>query len=127
MARPQWEWVALRFENGDLHRDGPSDARRSDRWFYQAIGTSPAMFRRGRGPGSLYWLGTRDGRAPTSTADELPPHGPAPVPAGLFWSVTVYDAVTRTRSSANQGKAALRSLFELKPRETGRRLTCTSA
>jgi hypothetical protein len=29
-------------------------------WFYQAIGASPAMFRRSAGAGLLYWLGLRD-------------------------------------------------------------------
>ena len=38
---------------------------------------------------------------------------PNPVPAGLFWSVTVYDAITRSQISTDQSKAALRSLFEL--------------
>jgi hypothetical protein len=39
---------------------------------------------------------------------------PLPVPAGLFWSVTIYDAATRSEIKTEQNKAALRSLFELK-------------
>jgi hypothetical protein len=39
---------------------------------------------------------------------------PLPVPGKLFWSVTVYDAETRSQVKTTQGKAALRSLFELK-------------
>jgi hypothetical protein len=39
---------------------------------------------------------------------------PLPVPGKLFWSVTVYDAQTRSEILAGQGKAALRSQFELK-------------
>lgn len=35
------------------------------------------------------------------------------MPGKLFWSVTVYDAETRSQVQAEQGKAALRSLFEL--------------
>ena len=38
---------------------------------------------------------------------------PQPVPGKLFWSVTVYDAATRSQVQTEQGKAALRSLFEL--------------
>lgn len=38
---------------------------------------------------------------------------PQPVPAGLFWSLTVYDAQTRSQVRADQGRAALRSMFEL--------------
>jgi hypothetical protein len=36
------------------------------------------------------------------------------VPAKLFWSVTVYDAATRSQIQTGQDKAALRSMFELK-------------
>ena len=36
------------------------------------------------------------------------------MPAGLFWSVTVYDALTRSQVQTDQGYAALRSMFELK-------------
>jgi len=39
---------------------------------------------------------------------------PQPVPGKLFWSVTVYDAETRSEVQTDQAKAALRSLFELK-------------
>ena len=39
---------------------------------------------------------------------------PQPVPGKLFWSVTVYDTDTRSQINTDQGKAALRSLFELK-------------
>ena len=39
---------------------------------------------------------------------------PQPVPGKLFWSVTVYDAHTRSQVQTDQDKAALRSLFELK-------------
>ena len=38
---------------------------------------------------------------------------PLPVPARLFWSVTVYDNRTRSLIQTDQNKAALRSLFEL--------------
>jgi hypothetical protein len=38
---------------------------------------------------------------------------PLPVPGKLFWSVTVYNAQTRSQIQTDQDKAALRSLFEL--------------
>jgi len=115
MAWPDrtWEWAGLRFENGTFEREGSLDVEAKDRWFAQAIVTSPAMFRRAEGQGSLYWLGLRDdtgayldgGRAYRLTV-------PLPVPAGLFWSVTAYDAQTRSEVAADQGQAALRSLFD---------------
>ena len=39
---------------------------------------------------------------------------PLPVPAKLFWSVTVYDPDSRSEIATSQDKAALRSLFELR-------------
>ena len=37
---------------------------------------------------------------------------PLPVPGKLFWSVTVYDARTRSQVQTGQGKAVLSSLFD---------------
>lgn len=59
----QWEWAALRFENGDFERPASLDTDAREKWFYQAIGASPAMVRRDTKAGSLYWLGLRDGDA----------------------------------------------------------------
>ena len=39
---------------------------------------------------------------------------PLPVPGKLFWSITIYDAATRSEVQTPQDKAALRSMFELK-------------
>lgn len=111
----QWEWAGLRFENGSFDVPSYTDTYARDKWFFQAIGTSPAMFRRDAGAGSLYWLGMRD------TTGKYVDGGktyklsvPLPVPGKLFWSVTVYDTETRSQVQTDQGKAALRSLFELK-------------
>ncbi len=111
----RWEWAALRFENGTFDVPGYRDTVAMDKWFYQAIATSPAMFRRDPAAGSLYWLGLRDGAgAYLDGGKTYRLRVPQPVPARLFWSVTVYDAVTRSQVQTDQGKAALRSLFELK-------------
>jgi hypothetical protein len=108
-----WEWAGLRPENGDFERPGSLDVEAKDRWFAQAIVASPAMFRREVGAGSLYWLAHRDadgeyldGRRTYRLAV------PLPVPAKLFWSMTVYDADTRSEVVADQDRAALRSLIE---------------
>src|ERR1700729_919934 len=110
----QWEWAVLRPENGTFDTPAYHDGYARQKWFYQAQIESPAMFRRTPGAGSLYWLGTRDvtgtyldgGRSYTLTV-------PQPVPAQLFWSITVYDARTRSEIATDQSKAALRSMFEL--------------
>jgi hypothetical protein len=110
----QWEWLGLVPDNADFETSAGIDLEARDRWFAQAIVTSPAMFRRQVGGGSLYWLAARD------TAGEFLDGSrsysltlPLPVPAKLFWSVTIYDAQTRSQVQADQNKAALRSLFEL--------------
>lgn len=111
----QWEWAALRFENGEFATPNYTDLDAREKWFFQAIGESPAMFRRQAGFGSLYWLGLRDasgGYLDGGRSYRL--SFPQPVPAGMFWSVTVYDAETRSQVQTDQNKAALRSLFELK-------------
>ena len=109
-----WEWAGLVPDSADFETPGGMDLEARDRWFVQAIVASPAMFRRQVGGGSLYWLAARDhdgeyldgSLAYTLTI-------PLPVPAQLFWSVTIYDAQTRSQVRAAQDKAALRSLFEL--------------
>lgn len=111
----RWEWVGLIGDNADFRTPGGVDLEARDRWFAQAIVTSPAMFRRNAGAGSLYWLAARDrsgayldgGKSYRLTV-------PTPVPGKLFWSVTVYDSQTRSQVQTDQDKAALRSLFELK-------------
>jgi hypothetical protein len=109
-----WEWAVLRPENGTFDAASYADNYARQKWFYQAQIESPAMFARSPGAGSLYWLNTRDatgahldgGRSYTLTV-------PQPVPAKLFWSITVYDAETRSEVLTDQNKAALRSMFEL--------------
>lgn len=111
----QWQWAALRFENGTWDTADYRDTHAADKWFYQAIATSPAMFRRDPAAGSLYWLGLRDkGGEYLDGGKTYKLSVPLPVPNRLFWSVTVYDAETRSQIQTEQANAALRSLFELK-------------
>jgi hypothetical protein len=116
----QWQWAALRFEDGDFNAPFHLDSEAREKWFYQAVGASPAMFRRDANAGSLYWLGLRDGRGEYLDGGAgYTLSVPLPVPGRLFWSVTIYDADTRSQIQTGQGKAALRSLFELKDLEGG--------
>jgi hypothetical protein len=111
----KWEWAALRYEDGFFNTANYVDVEAREVWFYQAIGTSPAMFRRKAGAGSLYWLGLRDNNDAYLDGGKMYKLTvPQPVPAKLFWSVKVYDAETRSQVQTDQGHAALRSLFELK-------------
>jgi hypothetical protein len=111
----KWEWVGLTPGSAQFETPAGMDLEARDRWFAQAIVTSPAMFRRSPGAGSLYWLGVRD--ASGAYLDGGKGYKlviPQPVPGKLFWSVTVYDAQTRSEVQTDQDKAALRSMFELK-------------
>lgn len=111
----QWEWVGLVPGSAQFETPSGLDLEARDRWFAQAIVTSPAMFRRNAGAGSLYWLGARDGTgAFLDGGRNYRLTMPGPVPGKLFWSVTIYDAQTRSQVQTDQDKAALRSLFELK-------------
>ncbi|MFY0571677.1 DUF1254 domain-containing protein [Archangium lansingense] len=109
----RWEWVGLVPDNGDFETEDYLDLQARDRWFVQAIIASPAMFRRQVGVGSVYYLAARDqtgayldgGRSYKLTV-------PQPVPAKLFWSVTAYDARTRSQVQTPQGKAVLGSLAD---------------
>lgn len=110
----QWEWASLRFEDGDFNTATHVDLAAREKWFYQAVGASPAMFRRDTQAGSLYWLGLRDNTGTLlDGALDYTLTVPLPVPGKLFWSVTVYDTETRSQIQSEQNKAALRSLFEL--------------
>lgn len=120
----QWEWAGLVPGSAQFETPTGVDLDARDRWFAQAIVTSPAMFRRDPGAGSLYWLGARDAQgAYLDGGQQYTLTVPQPVPGKLFWSVTVYDSKTRSQVQTAQDKAALRSLFELKNVDPSQPLT----
>ena len=113
--RKSWEWATLRPENGTFDTPNYVDLAAREKWFWQATFESPAMFRRKAGGGSVYWFAARDKNdAYLDGGKTYKLTVPQPVPANLFWSVTVYDPDTRSEIQTDQGKAALRSLFELR-------------
>jgi hypothetical protein len=115
LDRKSWEWATLRPENGTFDAPTYVDLEAREKWFWQATFESPAMFRRQAGGGSVYWFAARDNTgAYLDGGKSYRLTVPQPVPASLFWSVTVYDPDTRSEIQTDQGKAALRSLFELK-------------
>lgn len=111
----QWEWVGLRTEDNDFNTKNYIDLDARETWFYQAVGTSPTVFKYQEVSNSLNWLGLKDNKG--KYVDGTKTYKlkiPLPVPTKLFWSVTVYDAETRRRIKTDQNKAILRSQFELK-------------
>jgi hypothetical protein len=114
-ADRRWEWIGLRSENGDFATPSYTDIDARETWYYQSTGASPSMFRRSPGVGTLCWLSVRDeSGAFLDGRKTYKLTVPQPVPARLFWSVTVYDALTRSEIDTDLGHAALRSLFELR-------------
>jgi hypothetical protein len=107
----RWEWVGLVPQNGNFESPSYLDTAARDRWFIQAIVSSPAMFRRQVGSGSTYFLSAWDRDGAFLDGDKTYRlRVPQPVPASLFWSVTAYDAETRSQVQTDLDKAALRSL-----------------
>lgn len=106
----RWEWLGLS-PDANFETDSFLDLQARDRWFGMTCFASPAFFRRQAGRGSMYWMATRDnsGAWLDGGADYVL-SVPQPVPASLFWSVTAYDARTRSEVRTQQDKAALGSL-----------------
>jgi hypothetical protein len=110
-ADRRWEWVGLVPQDADFETDDFIDLEARDRWFFQSSVASRARLPRQPGGGSLCFLAARDetgafldgGRRYRLTI-------PQPIPARLLWSITAYDAHTRSQVQTPQDRAALSSL-----------------
>jgi hypothetical protein len=111
-----WEWIPLRQFNAttkDIGTESFLDLQAMDNVYFQAIGAGASMGKREPGAGSIYFAAFRDNTGAYLDGDKIYKLTvPGPVPANLFWSVTVYDATTRCEIVTDQHKAAIRSLFE---------------
>ena len=112
-----WEWLPLsgpinaktRAFGGENYRDLSA----SDHFFFQAWGTTAAGGMRKVGAGSIYFSTMKDSSGTYFDGGEnYKLTIPGPVPAKLFWSVTVYDSGTRTIMNTDQGRGAVRMMFE---------------
>ncbi len=117
----RWEWVA--FSEGDDGYYEREFLRLSvrERWFYQATLETSKMFMHKEGAGSIYWLANVDATGePLDGGRSYRLTVPAPVPAGQFWSVTLYDLDTRSEINTEQFKPVLTSLRDpLTPADDG--------
>jgi hypothetical protein len=91
-----WEWA---FVGGSASWDAQGYVNVDNRaaWNYAATGNSPAMVQRTVGSGSQYVMATRDASgAFLDGGKNYRFHLPANVPVKLFWSVVVYDTLSRS-------------------------------
>jgi hypothetical protein len=110
----RWEWVGLVPDDGDFETLAFLDLEARDRWFHQATVASPSMFHRGVGCTSLDFLATRDATGTfLDGGREYRLEVAEPVPADLFWSVTAYDARTRSQVLTPQDRATLGSVHDV--------------
>jgi len=113
----QWEWLPLsgpiNAKLREFGNDNHRDLLASDHFFFQAWGTTAAGGVRKVGAGSIYFSSMKDSTgAYLDGAKNYKLTIPGPVPAKLFWSVTVYDSETRTIINTDQGRGAVRMMFE---------------
>ena len=92
----RWEWA---FVGGSATWDARGYVNVDNRaaWNYAATGNSPAMVERTVGSGSQYLVVTRDASGEfLDGGKNYRLHLPPNVPVKLFWSVVVYDALSRS-------------------------------
>jgi hypothetical protein len=92
----RWEWA---FVGGSATWDeqGYVNVDHRAAWNYAATGNSPAMVQRTVGSGSQYLMAMRDASgAFLDGSKNYRLHLPPNVPVKLFWSVVVYDALSRS-------------------------------
>jgi hypothetical protein len=99
--RKQWQGV------GDLDYtfivDGVPQIDLRNTVYYMAIGNSPAMMDKNVGQGSQYLWTYRDADAQFLQGhNQYRLHLPAGIPAANFWSVVVYDAISRSQMQTGQ-------------------------
>ena len=117
----KWEWAGLVPGSAQFETPAGMDLEARDRWFAQAIVTSPAMFKRTPGAGSLYWLAARDGTGAWLDGGKTYRLSiPQPVPDKLFWSVTFMTRrpARRCRPTRTGGAAPLFELKDVSTTET---------
>ena len=83
-------------------RDGAPQIDARENVYYMAAGNSPAMMAKNVGQGSQYLWTYRDAEATTSTEPRTIACTSARRPAKNFWSVVVYDVLSRSELQNGQ-------------------------
>ncbi len=97
----QWQYVGD--AQYDFMKDGVLEVDRRAYAYYMAVGNSPAMMSKNVGVGSYYLWTYKDAAGQfLDGAKNYKLHVPANVPAKDFWSVLVYDALSRSELQNDQ-------------------------
>ena len=113
-----WEYALM----VEVNQEGKNFAQLDERasWFYEAIGNTQAMQGKTLGAGQLYLETNKDkdgGWLDGGKAYHL--HVPPNVPAKQFWSITLYDNLTRGPVLTDQGASDLSSRQDLEKNADG--------
>jgi hypothetical protein len=114
----RWEYALM----VDVNQQGKDFAQLDERasWFYEAIGNTQAMQGKTLGAGQLYLETNKDkdgGWLDGSKTYHL--HVPPNVPAKQFWSITLYDNLTRGPVLTDQGASDLSSRQDIEKNADG--------
>jgi len=100
---PDRQWQYVGDVPWDFMKDGVLEIDRRAYIYYMALGNSPAMMDRNVGVGSYYLWSYKDAAGePLDGGKSYRLHIPANVPAKDFWSVLVYDALSRSQLQNGQ-------------------------
>jgi hypothetical protein len=114
----KWNWVILNTSTGESEHYSQLDER--IHYTYGAIFTSPNIGSKKPGPGSEYVQAFKDKDGNHfDGARSYRLNVPANVPAGSFWSLTIYDTATRSMLQNPSGDAARSSYDKLKVNADG--------
>jgi len=114
----RWEYALMVEVNQEANDIAQLEERAS--WFYEAIGNTVAMQGKTLGAGQLYLETSKDkdgGYLDGGKAYRL--HVPPDVPAKQFWSITLYDNITRGPVLTGEGAADLSSRQDLEKNADG--------
>jgi hypothetical protein len=113
-----WEYANMVELNQEDSNYTQLDQRAS--WFYEAIGNSTGMQGRILGFGQAYLETSKDKSGKwLEGAKSYRFHVPANVPAKQFWSITLYDNITRGPLVTDQGSADMSSRKDIEKNADG--------
>ena len=100
---PDRKWQGVSGVSYTFLQNGTPQIDARNNVYYMAAGNTPAMMEKNVGQGSQYLWTYRDARGEyLDGANTYKLHVPPNIPAGNFWSVVVYDALSRSELQNGQ-------------------------